>query len=267
MHIVVTGASSGIGLDIARAFDRPGNTISLVARRKNLLEQLKKEIRVETRVIAADLADAGDPVGWLRQAEEALGPTDVLVNNAGMSFIEPIQGVDEARVRAVFQINVHTPIAAIHHVLPGMLARRQGTVVNVVSNAAFSPAPFVCHYCATKAALGNFSESLRMELKGTGVHVLSVYPGPIHTPMGDRNWGQLEKSASTRLAPVGDTRTLARLVWKGVERRKARIIYPRFYALGWVFPWVGRWITEHWFPRATGEKTPPMPGDSASGGG
>jgi short-subunit dehydrogenase len=263
MHIVVTGASSGIGRELARAFDRPGNRISLVARRENLLAELRGELRAETCAVTADLSDARDPIGWLRRAEEAFGPTDVLINNAGTSYVEPVQGIDEARIRALFQINVHTPIAAIHHVLPAMLSRGRGTIVNVASNAAFSPAPYFCHYTATKGALGNFSESLRMEIKRTGVHVVSVYPGPIRTPMGERNWGQLKPTLAAKIAPEGDARALARLVLKAVERRRARVIYPRFYVLGWWLPGVGRWIAERFVPEATGAVTPPLDGDGA----
>jgi short-subunit dehydrogenase len=261
MHIVVTGASSGIGLEIARAFDSPENKISLVARRKGLLEELAGQIKSETQCIDADLTERSDPIAWLRRAEEIFGATDLLVNNAGMSFVEPVSGISEAQSHALFQINVHTPIAAIQHVLPAMIARGGGTIVNVASNSAFSPAPFFCHYTASKGALGNFSESLRMELRSTGVHVLSVYPGPIKTPMGDRNWNQLKTGAANRFAPVGDTKTLARLVVRAVERKKARVIYPRFYRLGFWFPSLGRWVAEHFVPQATGAKTPPLPGD------
>jgi short-subunit dehydrogenase len=264
MHVVVTGASSGIGEAIAKSFDKDANTISLVARRKGLLEAVQKNIQVKTQAISADLSDARDPIRWLREAEDTFGPTDVLVNNAGISYVEPVAGIDEERIRALFQVNVHTPMAAIHHVMPAMVARKSGTIVNVLSNAAFSPAPYFCHYTASKGALGNFSESLRMELARTGVHVLSVYPGPIHTPMGDRNWGQLKNTAMSKSAPIGDTETLARLVLRAVERRKARVIYPRFYLLGWWFPWFGRWVAERFVPEATGEKTPPLGGDVRS---
>jgi len=264
MHVVVTGASSGIGREIALAFDRPGHKLSLVARRRSLLEELGKELKAESRAIDADLTDAKDPVGWLRRAEEAFGPTDVLVNNAGISYVEPIEGIEEERVRALFHVNVTVPIAATQLVLPSMRARGRGTIVNVASNAAFTPAAYFCHYAASKAALGNFSESLRIELTGTGVHVLSVYPGPVHTPMGDRNWLQLEQSAGARLAPIGDARTLARLVLRAVDRRRPRVIYPGFYALGWWFPWLGRWISERFVPHATGARTPDMPGDKAA---
>jgi short-subunit dehydrogenase len=264
MHVVVTGASSGIGREIAKAFDRSGARLSLVARRLPLLDELASELRAETRSIRADLSDPADPIGWLREAEEHFGPVDVLVNNAGLSYVEPVQGIDRERIDKLFQVNVHVPIAAIHHVLPGMLARRSGTIVNVASNAAFTPAPYFCHYTASKGALGNFSESLRMELKRTGVHVLSVYPGPVETPMGDRNWAQLKQGAAARLAAIGTAPVLARLVVEAVEKGKPRVIYPRFYALGWWLPSVGRWIAEHFVPEATGAVTPDLPGDLES---
>ena len=261
MHIAVTGASSGIGLEIAKAFGGAGNKLSLVARRLSLLEQLGQQLAAETCAIRADLSDPADPIGWLRQAEERFGPVDVLVNNAGLSYVEPVQGIDRTRIDQLFQVNVHVPIAAIHHVLPAMLARRSGTIVNIASNAAFTPAPYFCHYTASKGALGNFSESLRMELKRSGVHVLTVYPGPVETPMGDRNWNQLKQNASSRTAPIGSAPVLAQLIVKAVEARTPRIIYPRFYALGWWFPSLGRWIAEHFVPEATGAVTPPLPGD------
>lgn len=261
MHIVVTGASSGIGRALARAFDRPGARLSLVARRGSELEELSRELACQSCPIVADLARTEDPVAWLDEAEKAFGPTDVLVNNAGMSYVEPVSSIEPARVQSVFQVNVHTPIAAIHRVLPNMQARRAGTIVNVASNAAFSPAPYFTHYCATKSALANFSESLRMELRAVGVNVVTVYPGPVETPMADRNWKQLEDGVFRRMAPRGRADVLATLIVRAVERRSARVIYPRFYALGWWLPGIGRFVAERFLPQATGERTPPMPGD------
>jgi short-subunit dehydrogenase len=262
MHVVVTGASSGIGRALAIAFAKNGHRLSLVARREALLVELQKELKVESQAIPADLGQANHPVSWLERAERGFGPTDILINNAGTSYVEPVEGVDAERIRLLFQINVHTPIAAIHHVLPAMLARKSGVIVNVASNAAFSPAKNFCHYTATKGALGNFSESLRMEVKKRGVHVVSVYPGPIRTPMGARNWTLVKKNLGARIAPEGDPNVLARLVERAVRRRKARVIYPRFYALAWWLPSIGRITSEYLVPDATGEKTPPLEGDA-----
>lgn len=261
MHIVITGASSGIGLEIAKAFGRAGDKLSLVARRLSLLEELGKQIPTETHAIQADLSNPADPIGWLEEAEAHFGPVDVLVNNAGVSYVEPVQNIDRARIDKLFQVNVHVPIAAIQHVLPGMLERRSGIIVNIASNAGFTPAPYFCHYSASKGALGNFSESLRMELKRTGVRVLTVYPGPVETPMADRNWNQLKQNASARMAPIGSAPVLARLILSAIEARKPRVIYPRFYALGWWLPSIGRWIAENLVPEATGTVTPLMGGD------
>jgi short-subunit dehydrogenase len=261
MHIVITGASSGIGLEIARAFGKAGNKLSLVARRLTLLEGIGKQMAAETFAIRADLADPTDPIGWLRQAEEHFGPVDVLVNNAGVSYVEPVQGIAQERIDKLFQVNTHVPIAAIQHVLPDMLQRRSGIIVNIASNAGFTPAPYFCHYSASKGALGNFSESLRMELKRSGVQVLTVYPGPIDTPMADRNWEQLKQGPGAKLAPIGKAAELARLTLSAIAARKARVIYPRFYALGWWFPALGRFISERFVPEATGAVTPLMGGD------
>ncbi|MDP6932398.1 MAG: SDR family NAD(P)-dependent oxidoreductase [Myxococcota bacterium] len=251
-HVVVTGASSGIGMGIARAFDRPGYRVSLVARREELLRELQGELKTESEVVVADLNDPEDPTRWLREAEAALGPTDILVNNAGMSYVEPTPGISAERIARIFQLNLMTPIAAMHHVMEHMLERGEGTIVNVASNIAFQPAPYFNHYAATKGGLANFSEALRMELKGTGVHVVTVYPGPVQTPMGDHNWGLVGSPVLRMLSPYGNTRALARLVLRAVEKRRARLIYPRFYALGWFLPSIGRFVAEFALPEITG---------------
>ena len=261
MHVLITGASSGIGRAIAKAFDHPDNKLSIVARRTALLQELTSEIRTESKAIQADLSDASATSRWIEQAEQELGPIDILVNNAGTSYLEPVLGVDENRIHKLFQVNVHAPIAAIHSVLPGMMQRRRGVIVNIASNAAFSPAPYLCHYSATKGALANFSECLRLELKGTAVQVLTVYPGPVKTPMADRNWEQLKKTAATRFAPIGDAGVLAARILQAIDRKRARVIYPRFYALAWWLPSLGRLIAEHLMPEATGVVTPPLAGD------
>jgi short-subunit dehydrogenase len=261
MHIVVTGASSGIGRALAQAFDGPNRTLTLVARRKNLLEELARETKAETRIVQADLSDGSDPIGWVRAAEELGGPIDVLVNNAGTSYVEATAGIDPARIRSLFQINVDTPIAATQHLLPKMLARGSGTIVQIASNAAFSPMPNFAHYTATKGALANYSEALRLELRGTGVGVVTVYPGPVETPMADRNWAQMASERSKKLAPIGNADVLARKVVRAVEKRQARVIYPSFYKLGWYMPWLSRWIVSTFTPEVNGAPTPPLEGD------
>lgn len=262
MHVVVTGASSGIGRDLAQVFAVGGNTISLVARRRRELEQVEAELAVPAAAIDADLSDPRDPIGWLRRAEEANGPTDILINNAGVSYVEPTHQIDAERIRILFQVNTHVPIAAIQHVLPAMLERRAGTIVNIASVAAFTYAPYFTHYHASKGALGNFSESLRMELAGTGVSVISIYPGPIRTPMGERNFDRFADAGRMRKVPTGDTRTLARLVFRAVERNQPRVIYPRFYRIAWLFPWLARFVSGRATWNVKRDVTPTTDGDA-----
>lgn len=262
MHIAVTGASSGIGKAIAEKFDAPGNKISLIARRLSLLDELGKQIQCENQSIKADLSDYDQCLDWISFAEQSFGPIDVLVNNAGVSYLEPIQQIDRERSDKLLQVNVRTPILATQQVLPGMLERQSGCIINIASNAAFSPAPYFAHYCASKAALGSFSESLRMELKGTGVQVLTVYPGPIETAMADRNWGMLENPTYAKwVSPMGKADVLAEKILRAVGTRKKKIIYPAFYALNWHVPILGRITSEYFFPKVKEEITPPAPGD------
>jgi len=256
-HIVVTGASSGIGRDIAKAFDQPGNCISLVARREPLLRELQSEIQTRSEVVVADLSDTDDPIAWLRQAEETMGPTDVLVNNAGVSFVEPVEGISAERIAWKFQINVLTPIAAMQHVIQHMLERGQGTIVNICSVSAITPRPYFCHYTATKAALANYSEALRIELANRGVHVLTVYPGPVDTPMGERNFNQFDNPAAVKKAPTGDTVSLARLILRATEQKRRRVIYPGIYKLNWFFRSFAYALAER-TPAITGDLTPRM---------
>jgi short-subunit dehydrogenase len=252
-------------MELARAFATEGNTLSVVARRKDALEKLAGELKVKCHVVAADLARPDANVDWLKDAEAALGAVDILINNAGMSYLEPIDGIDMDQARKLFQINLHTPVAAMHHVLPQMVARRSGVIINVASGAAFQPAPYLCHYNASKAALASFSESLRMEMKTVkkGVDVITVYPGPIKTPMGDRNWEQIQTNAATKLfLPEGDTGTLSKLVLAAVKRKKPRVIYPRWpHRVTFLFPGISRFIATHFSPPPTGRKTPELPGD------
>jgi short-subunit dehydrogenase len=129
-----------------------------------------------------------------------------------------------------------------------MLARRSGCIVDVASMAALTPMPGMFYYNAAKAALGNASEGLRGELRGTGVHVLTVYPGPVHTDMGDRGLTRYEKSWATSLTPFGTSSELARMIRRGVARRTARIIYPRVYGIVRWFPNLSRWFTLRFSP-------------------
>lgn len=248
-HALVTGASSGIGEALCRELARAGYRMSIVARRGDLLERLRREIGGEIHVIARDLSDSAAAGECLASAEGALGPIDVLVNNAGAQMIGYGAVAKLERTEALLRLNLQTPLRLIAGVVPRMLEARAGSIVNIASTAAFAPTPYMAHYSASKAALAAISEALRGELLGSGVHVLTVYPGPIDTPMAAAGYAAYEKALSSRLMPVGSPATLARRIRCAIERRRGRIVYPRVYVLARWFPGTTRYLLDRWTPK------------------
>jgi len=183
---LITGASRGIGLELAKLLAADGSNLVLVARSAQPLEALAEELRgahgVEVRVEVADLADPAAP-GGLAEALADL-QIDVLINNAGFgstgAFWElPVEG----EVGQV-QVNIAALTALTRLFLPGMVARKHGRVLNIASTAAFQPGPYMSTYYATKAYVLSFSEGLAHELKGTGVTVTAHCPGATATGFG-----------------------------------------------------------------------------------
>src|SRR3954466_14382698 len=176
---LVTGASAGIGLELARILAREGHDLVLVARReatlKELADELKDRYGAESVVVSADLALPGAG----EQIEQALGERtiDVLVNNAGFGGVGPFAErthVDDMRMVAV---NVTALTDLCKRFLPGMVARGRGRILNVASTAAFQPGPFMAVYYATKAYVLSLSQALAEETRGTGVTVTCLCPG------------------------------------------------------------------------------------------
>lgn len=250
MHVLVTGASAGIGDAIARAFAARGHSISLVARRADRLEALAAELPGASHVVVADLSDPDACADCLESAEQALGPVDILVNNAGVQVIAPTAEVDVARGEMSLRLNVFSPLRLTRATLPGMVERRRGAIVNICSMAALAPTPGMAYYNASKCALAGASEALRGELLGTGVHVVTVYPGIIgDTDMARAGLEAYETTWMERLQPRGTSPGLAERIVRAVERRRARVIYPRFNALARWFPGVTRWVMDTFTPR------------------
>ena len=250
MHVYITGASSGIGEAIAREYARRGASLTLVARRRDRLEAIAAELPVHTRVVEQDLANVERVVGPLAEAEAELGPIDILVNNAGVQIIGATATTPWERGEALLRVNTLAPLRLTLHVLPGMLARGTGTIVNVASMAAIAPPPGMFFYSAAKAALAAASEGLSGELRGTGVHVVTVYPGAVRSAMDAAAREALAESRIARMmSPTGDPQVLARLVADAVESKRARVIYPRGYALARHFPGVTRWLLDRLTPK------------------
>ena len=246
-HVVVTGASSGIGAAMVKDLVGAGARVSLVARRKDLLEALAKEAGGECAVIERDLADSPTATECLAQAERALGPIDVLVNNAGMENTGPTAESSVENAVKLLHLNLHTPLLLTRALLPGLL-ERGGTVVNVASVSGLTPPPTQAWYGASKAGLAAFSEALRGELRQSRVNVVTVYPGPVTTPMADAAYAAFGgRKGLVGALPEGKPEVLAERIRYAIERGRGRIVYPRFYALARIFPWLVRILTDSYY--------------------
>jgi short-subunit dehydrogenase len=176
---LVTGASSGIGAELAKQLSGRGYEVILVARRAERLEQLASELPGPTHVIPCDLAnDAASLPG--KVAELGL-QVDVLVNNAGFGTHGRFAEIDPEREAEQVRLNCEAVVRLTHAFLPGMLERGRGGVITVASTAGMQPIPYETTYSASKAFARTFSDALSGELRGTGVRALSVNPGPVPT--------------------------------------------------------------------------------------
>jgi short-subunit dehydrogenase len=178
---LITGASSGIGLELARVFAKHRHDLVLVARTEPKLREAAEEARaagVRAHVIPADLSAPG-AVPALIDRVQALGvDVEILVNNAGYGLLGPFVETPFDIERAMIQVNIVALTELTKRLLPGMLARRSGRILNLASTAAFFPGPLMAVYYASKAYVLSFSEAIAAELDGTGVTVTALCPGP-----------------------------------------------------------------------------------------
>jgi len=175
-HVIVTGASTGIGRVTALRLARKGARVWAAARDVGRLESLAGE---HAGIVPApgDVSDDADRAALVKEAE----PVDVLVNNAGIGWTGVVESMPPEKVRQLFDVNVLALIDLTQRVLPGMLDRRRGHIVNVGSMAGYVAAPGETVYCATKFAVQGFTDGLRREVARRGVQVTLIAPGPIKT--------------------------------------------------------------------------------------
>ena len=202
---IVTGASSGIGAEMARELARRGHGLTLVARREDRLLALAAELTqassVRVEVIAADLTDA-DSRGDLPALLASRGLTvDILINNAGFTTMGPVSNADRAAELALVRTNVEAVVDLCDLFIPGMLTRHRGAVLNTASTAAFQPLPGQASYGASKAFVLSYGRALAAELRGSGVSVTTLCPGPVETGFAEAA-GMTDEEAAESLPKV-----------------------------------------------------------------
>jgi len=198
---VVTGASTGIGAAVAERLAASGVHLVLVARSVDKLDEaaarLSRRHGVTVRALAADLAAADAPTELAKRLADEGIEVEMLVNNAGVSAPGPVLDGDPARFRSLIDVNVTALTELTTLLLPAMVARGHGAVVNIASTGGYLPAPYLAVYAATKAYVVSFTQALWAETRGTGVRVVAVSPGPTKTPMNTRGTRSTEAVATT----------------------------------------------------------------------
>ncbi|HEV7239207.1 MAG TPA: SDR family oxidoreductase [Thermoanaerobaculia bacterium] len=220
---LITGASSGIGLDLAHLFAQDGHDVVLVARSEDKLHELAKELeakhKIAADVIAVDLARPDAPARIFERAPAI----DFLVNNAGFGNSGKFAETDLQAELEMIQVNVTALTHLTKLFLPPMLQRGRGRILNVASTAAFQPGPLMAVYYATKAYVLSFSEAIAEELRGTGVTVTALCPGPVAT--GFQKTANLGSQTLLKLMRPVSSMSVARTAYRALMRGQ-RVVIP-----------------------------------------
>ena len=223
--VLITGASSGIGLELAHLFARDGYRLVLVARNRGALRALGDDLQsrysVEVRISPKDLAHPASPVELYQELQEAGFVLDVLVNNAGFGGGGAFLKTDWNNEAEMIQVNI-TALTHLTKLFLPQIRAREGKILNVSSVAGFVPGPFMAIYYATKAFVLSFSEALAEELNGTGTTVTCLCPGPVET--GFQKRAGTDASGMMRSPLLVDVQTVARAAYEGMKQGKRLVI-------------------------------------------
>ena len=180
MVVLLTGGSRGIGPIVAEALAKRGANIALAARSKSGLDDVATRLRqlgIKTLVMPTDLKQPSQREKLITDVLRGFGKIDILVNNAGLETEGDYTELPWPSIQETIEVNLIAPMALAHFVLPGMLQRKAGHIVNIASIAAKSGAPYAATYSGTKAGLAQWTRALRLELAGSGVHFSTIFPG------------------------------------------------------------------------------------------
>lgn len=246
-RILLTGASSGIGRELALKLASEGAELVIAARRADLLGILSEEIAAAGHprpfAVPTDLGVPGAATALAAAALKHFGhEIDVVINNAGASLTGAQSRIgDDDTARTIYEVNLWTPLALGAALVPTMLALGKGTIVNVTSTIQSVPLPLLGYYGSSKSALAQATRSLRLELAETPVRVVEVVPGATDTALRDIDelpW----KAAPPRTLPPVTPKSSAEAIVRGLKRGANRIVYPRYSLVPLELPVFGRLI-------------------------
>lgn len=223
---LITGASGGIGYELAKLFARDGMNLVLVARSADRLVQVAKELQsssaCKVKTIALDLSTAPAPKFLFDQLQAEGIAVDILINNAGFGAFGEFAQIGEEEILGQIELNITALTHLTRLFLPQMISRRRGKIMNVASTAAFQPGPLMAVYYATKAYVLSFSEALANELSGSGVTVTCLCPGPTNTDFARRAGN--DKSRLFKKIGGMSAETVARDGYRGLMAGKTVVI-------------------------------------------
>ena len=245
-NVLITGGSRGIGPIIAEELAKKGANIALAARSKEGLlktEEALSRFNVKTFSIPIDLTEPGNQRTLISTVIEKFGGIDILINNAGVECEGAYLELPWEEIRKTVEINLIAPLALTYDVLPHMLEKKHGHIINIASVAAFSGAPYGAIYSGTKAGLSEWTRALRLELEGNGVYFSTIYPGYV-TEVG--MFAKFHKEPSKTIGCCSPAQ-VAKAVLRAIDKKEVEIIVNSspsriLFALVNLSPRLGDWL-------------------------
>ncbi|MGB5289298.1 MAG: SDR family NAD(P)-dependent oxidoreductase [Ignavibacteriaceae bacterium] len=239
--VVLTGASSGIGYQLAKLLPKENCSLALIARRKNILDELVHELNNENIRAKSYQCDVGkiDEVQFtFEEIKKDFGRIDIAILNAGVSLRSEIQNYSSARAKEIFEINTLSIVNCVEQLLPDFIEQKNGMIVGVSSLAESRGFPKSGFYNASKSAASLLLESLRIELKPYNVKVITVKPGFVRTPMTDKN--------KFHMPFLMDVEKATKIIIKGIKKEKKIIQFPFPTVIGAkIFKFLPDWLFDY----------------------
>jgi short-subunit dehydrogenase len=229
--VLITGASNGIGRALARDFAKAGAVVVGCGRSRERLEAAIEEIRPaspSSMMFPCDVGEREQVQALAKRTLHEFGRVDIVINNAGIGTRRPFAETPLEMVEAIMRTNYLGMVYCTHALLPSMISRRSGHIVNISSIAGIAGSINLAAYCASKFAMNGFSESLYYELKPYGIHVSVICPGPVRTDF-TRGFSDTPPKAPASL--IVEPEYISRIVLRAIEAKKFQVVPPRYLAL------------------------------------